>query len=142
MDRNLYLDNLKAILIFFVVLGHFVHLNHRIPVFGVINNMIYSFHMPLFIFVSGYLSKKIVRQRKEEITQILYAYLVFVTLYLIFTELTSLGWGSYYIFNTVDQNWYLLGLFFLASIFTLLSIVSKKNIFHCISYNCSCDWFL
>ena len=126
MDRNLYLDNLKAILIFFVVLGHFVHLNHRIPVFGVINNMIYSFHMPLFIFVSGYLSKKIVRQRKEEITQILYAYLVFVTLYLIFTELTSLGWGSYYIFNTVDQNWYLLGLFFWHLFLPYFQLFQKK----------------
>ena len=112
MDRNLYLDNLKAILIFFVVLGHFAHLNRRILIFGVMNNIIYSFHMPLFIFVSGYLSKKIDRQRKEEITQILYTYLVFVISYLIFTKLTSLGWGSYYIFNTVDQNWYLLGIFF------------------------------
>jgi fucose 4-O-acetylase-like acetyltransferase len=112
MDRNLYLDNLKAILIFLVVLGHFAHLNREIQIFGVINNIIYSFHMPLFIFVSGYLSKKVVRQRKEEITQILYAYLVFVILYLIFKNLTSLGWSSYYIFNTIDQNWYLLGILF------------------------------
>jgi fucose 4-O-acetylase-like acetyltransferase len=112
MDRNLYLDNLKAILIYLVVLGHFAHLNREIQIFGVINNIIYSFHMPLFIFVSGYLSKKIVRQRKEEITQILYAYLVFAILYLIFKILTSLGWSSYYIFNTIDQNWYLLGIFF------------------------------
>jgi fucose 4-O-acetylase-like acetyltransferase len=56
MSRNLSIDALKAFAIFLVVLGHF--LQSTIPDFD--NNhlfrLIYSFHMPLFIFISGYLS--------------------------------------------------------------------------------------
>ena len=51
--------------------------------------------MPLFIFIAGYLTKKIVKQRKKEIEQVLYTYLVFELLNLIFTKLTSIGWGGY-----------------------------------------------
>lgn len=112
MKRSLYLDNLKFILIFFVVLGHFANLNRNIPVFGMINNVIYSFHMPLFIFISGYLSKNINCHRKKEFDQVLYTYFVFEILNFIFTKLTSIGYGGIHIFTPTGQNWYLLGLFF------------------------------
>lgn len=126
MERNLYLDNLKFVLIFFVVLGHFANLNRNIPIFGVLNNIIYSFHMPLFIFVSGYLSKKVVRQRKKEIDQVLYSYFIFEILNLIFTKLTSIGYGGIHIFTPTGQNWYLLGLFFWR-LFLPYCFLFKKN---------------
>jgi acyltransferase len=44
-----YLDNMKAIGIFFVVLGHSAWLNPKLFQF------IYSFHMPLFFVISGFL---------------------------------------------------------------------------------------
>lgn len=53
--RNSQLDILKGIGISLVLVGH-VSRN------GVLNNWIYSFHMPLFFFISGalyYLSKKV-----------------------------------------------------------------------------------
>ncbi len=55
--RDYQLDNIKAILIFLVVLGHI--LSH----FGdsqstlLLYKIIFSFHMPAFLFVSGYLAK-------------------------------------------------------------------------------------
>ena len=60
-SRDSYFDNLKAILIFLVVLGHIIA-----PLIKSENNniirstylFIYTFHMPCFIFVSGYFSKK------------------------------------------------------------------------------------
>ena len=112
MERNLYLDNLKFILIFFVVLGHFANLSRIIPIFGIINNIIYSFHMPLFIFASGYLSKNILGPRKKDIDQVLYTYFVFEILNFIFTKLTTIGQGTNNVFIPTAQNWYLLGLFF------------------------------
>ena len=112
MERNLYLDNMKFILILLVVLGHFANLNRLIPIFGIVNNIIYSFHMPLFIFVSGYLSKKILAHRRKEIDQVLYTYFVFEILNLAFTKITSIGHGDYNVFVPTDQNWYLLGIFF------------------------------
>lgn len=55
MIREIKLDNFKGILIFLVVLGHIVGVSKE----GVENivNYIYSFHMPAFVFISGYFSK-------------------------------------------------------------------------------------
>lgn len=56
-SRHLGLDNIKGILIIFVVLGHFLELcpdnSWKNPVYlG-----IYSFHMPAFLFFSGFFGK-------------------------------------------------------------------------------------
>ena len=61
MKKRIYtLDNLKAVLIFLVVLGHllisFTHATCNSAKY--ISSFIYSFHMPLFIIISGYFSKK------------------------------------------------------------------------------------
>ena len=49
-DRILWIDTLKAIGMFFIVLGHFF------PPY--ISAWIYTFNVPLFFFVSGFLSKR------------------------------------------------------------------------------------
>ena len=55
--RNSYFDNAKFILIFFVVFGHFIEINQ-----GELGKdvywLLYAFHMPAFIFIAGYFSKK------------------------------------------------------------------------------------
>ncbi len=48
-ERDYFFDNLKAVLIFLVVLGHFL-----LPIRGdnplvVVKRLIYVFHMPLFV---------------------------------------------------------------------------------------------
>jgi len=49
MDKRIeWLDVLKGIGIFFVVAGHFYKSDDPVLVY------IYSFHMPLFFFISGY----------------------------------------------------------------------------------------
>ena len=50
-NRDPYLDGLKFLLIFLVVLGH-------LPFSSLgLHQVIYSFHMPMFVFLSGYFSK-------------------------------------------------------------------------------------
>lgn len=51
-DRAKWIDILKGIAIFFVVLGHSPYLSH-LP--SKVFNVIFSFHMPLFFFIAGYL---------------------------------------------------------------------------------------
>ena len=52
-----YLDSLKAILILLVVLGHAVQFNDTEHYANsILFRFIYSFHMPLFFFISGYLA--------------------------------------------------------------------------------------
>lgn len=66
MERNKSLDGLKYILIVLVVIGHFIEpsrYNNQISCY--LYSMIYSFHMPLFIWLSGFFYKH--RNFKEEI---------------------------------------------------------------------------
>lgn len=79
MERDKYWDSLKFVLIFFVVYGHIVphylgnsHLNMAIY------NLIYFFHMPLFVFVSGRFSHITDRARsKRGVVRLLEIYVVF-----------------------------------------------------------------
>ncbi len=48
--RDLRFDGLKSLLIFLVVLGHLTFKDYGIDLM----EMIYSFHMPVFVFLSGY----------------------------------------------------------------------------------------
>jgi fucose 4-O-acetylase-like acetyltransferase len=56
LPREAYLDNIKAILVTLVVVGHFIEsLSGRIP--EGLYVAIYSFHMPAFAALTGYLSR-------------------------------------------------------------------------------------
>lgn len=58
-NRIYYFDNLKIVLIFLVVLGHFIERYINISYnTKVLWTFIYTFHMPLFIFISGYFAKR------------------------------------------------------------------------------------
>lgn len=54
MKRDLYWDSLKAILIILVVYGHMISPYAPDGSFNrAMCSFIYTFHMPLFIFISG-----------------------------------------------------------------------------------------
>lgn len=53
--RSSYWDNAKGILIFLVLIGHFI-MTYR-PLKAIFDS-IYLFHMPAFLFISGLFSKK------------------------------------------------------------------------------------
>ncbi|NMM62615.1 acyltransferase family protein [Clostridium sp. P21] len=113
--RNYYFDNLKLLLIILVVMGHVIE-----PLIGSYKNVkelymfIYSFHMPLFIFVSGYFSKNVNDTKKffPKINKIIVPYIIFQLLYSIF---------NIYVLKTQNFKitfaypywvmWYLLSLF-------------------------------
>ena len=79
--RDYYFDNLKFILIFLVVLGHYCGSYLESWLMLGIYNFIYSFHMPLFIFISGYFSRNIAYQRIKDINNLLIPYF-YIQLYL------------------------------------------------------------
>jgi fucose 4-O-acetylase-like acetyltransferase len=85
-ERDIYLDNIKFVLILFIVYGHFTDLNRNDSLMAGINNVIYSFHMPLFIFTSGFLSRNINGLRPVEINKITDSYVVFERLNLGFKK--------------------------------------------------------
>lgn len=121
-ERVHFFDNLKGILIFLVVFGHFALPVHSASdTLNALYGFIYIFHMPLFVFVSGFFAKSIVkngRLRIEKIISILVLAIVFQLL-LIFIEQGSrplseslLSFGSAPWYLVALAWWYLLTPFF------------------------------
>lgn len=78
-NRNYLFDNLKAIGIMLVVFGHLIEQINS-PVSDVVYKLIYLFHMPLFIVVSGYFASF---DFKKIISKILVPYLILQILFII-----------------------------------------------------------
>ena len=105
-----YLDNLKALLIFLVVLGHFLEIGiNKSAAARFVFTFIYAFHMPLFVFISGYLSKGGGTPLKL-LKNLLIPYLIFNSLWYLLAvswlPRTDFSW-----FYPGMSFWYLLSLF-------------------------------
>lgn len=118
MKRDEYWDSLKFVLIFLVVLGHCI--GSYMPVGGfnrALYNSIYTFHMPMFIFVSGMFSQIKDRNKyKLGILRIMETYIVFqliraVTPMLLTSDITLRSIASV-IVGPRYTLWYLLSLIF------------------------------
>ena len=111
-QRDNFADFLKYILIWMVVLGHFINLYQRSAgPFGGLYNCIYTFHMPLFVFISGYFSKRMNTYRRKNIDTLLYPFLVFQILNIVYTIIIPIEPLKNNIFYPYHQNWYLIALF-------------------------------
>jgi len=105
-----YLDNLKAVLIFLVVLGHFleIRISSNSGVRTVFS-LIYAFHMPLFVFISGYFSKNTLNAKKL-LKNLLLPYFVFNSLWYLLALFTLKGTVFRWFYPGM-AFWYLLSLF-------------------------------
>ncbi len=79
-----YWDNFKGILIILVVFTHCLFDYQSIPLIGIVTRAIYLFHMPVFIFTTGYLSKSRNSRSAESHFRLL-------TLLLLFTPVMMAG---------------------------------------------------
>lgn len=118
MKRDLYWDSLKFVLIFLVVYGHIIA---RYAPEGSFNkamyNLIYMFHMPLFIFVSGRFSHIRDKEKyKRGILRIFETYVIFQLIWAILPLLkqTDINWESQLLSLIYPRwtLWYLLSLVF------------------------------
>ena len=109
--RDYLFDNYKALLIILVIIGHFIQpcYDNNILLYTV-KYVIYAFHMPAFIFISGYFSKKNTSWQKS-FQKVLMPYFSF--------ELIYYFYYNYCLGLNTDLNlavpkfslWYLLALF-------------------------------
>lgn len=75
MKRNRVVDIIRALAIILVVVGHFIK-----P--GLIKDIIYSFHLPVFFIITGYLYKeKKENERETYFTHKLFTYIKYYVLY-------------------------------------------------------------
>lgn len=76
-NRSAYWDNIKGILILLMVFAHFLYQLRYTPRIGAVVDVIYTFHMPAFVFVSGYFGKSERAQSFEGIVKQAFLYFIF-----------------------------------------------------------------
>ena len=103
-ERSAYWDNIKGFLILLVVFGHVLYkLQNMSPVINSTVDFIYLFHMPAFIFVSGYFGKSERSRSFESIIKLIFLFFVFNSI-TVFIE----GYTNY--LQPIYSYWYLIAL--------------------------------
>ncbi|MCC3709207.1 acyltransferase family protein, partial [Staphylococcus epidermidis] len=86
-DRDYFFDNARAILIFLVVLGHLLQpYTSEDKFLQALYLLIYSFHMPTFLFISGYFAKNLDKPNYLEkiAKKLLLPYVIFFAFFQLF----------------------------------------------------------
>lgn len=104
--REYLIDNSKAILIFFVVFAHFLEFFEG-EVSYFLQLIIYSFHMPVFVYFSGYLAKY---DSKKMIKKILLPYLIVQIFGYFFYNFIGLA-VDFRVVSPYASLWYMVSLF-------------------------------
>ncbi len=111
--RQYKFDNIRCLMVFLVVFGHLLE---TMPGGFLVDNLyrvIYSFHVPVLIFISGCFARF---SRRKIVRGLLCPYIIFQTVYIVlYTVFYSGGsWGDVHLQFTVPHwiLWYLLTLVF------------------------------
>lgn len=107
-QRTAYWDNAKGLLIVLVVLGHYLYGYQSDYTVGLLVSLIYTFHMPAFVLISGYFSRGEKASAARSITRLAAAYLIFNTLMMLY-KLIADG-GPLLLVKPYNSYWYLLAL--------------------------------
>ena len=103
-ERSAYWDNIKGILILLVVFAHILYyLRDMSAGIAMTVDLIYLFHMPAFVFVSGYFGKSERSRSFESIIKLAF-------LFFIFNSITMFIDGRTTYLEPVYSYWYLLAL--------------------------------
>ena len=147
-QRVVWVDYAKAIGIILVVYGHVArglyHAGIGIPtyLYSIVDTVIYSFHMPLFFFLSGLFFYKSLKKQggknliSSKVDTLIYPYLVWTILQgsleaflsdytngkVTYQEVLSLLWSP------IAQFWFLYALFFVYLFATILFSISSKRL--------------
>lgn len=106
-NRSTYWDNIKGFLILFVVFGHILYQCYdRAGYIPAVIDYIYMFHMPAFVFVSGYFGKSENSRSFKSISKLVFLYFIFnsITLFIKYRE------GMTSLIEPLYSYWYLIAL--------------------------------
>lgn len=102
--RSAYWDNIKGLLIFLTVFAHILfQLQEKSGVINTTVDYIYMFHMPAFVFVSGFFGKSERARSFENIIKLIF-------LYFIFNSLMGFVYGFNSLLKPMYSYWYLIAL--------------------------------
>lgn len=106
MSRDESIDSLKGFLILLVILGHLI--GSLQVSWGGVWNLIYTFHMPLFVLISGYFSSR----DRINIKNIIKPLLVFQFISIVILTILGNKFSIFYFLIPHWTLWYLLSLMF------------------------------
>lgn len=122
-------DNLKFILIYFVVLGHLCEMyTERTETVNSIICFIYIFHMPLFLFISGLFSKKNIDNKKYYNIATYFVLYIFIKMVETVSNALFYGKFSFTLWSEGGIPWYAFALFAFSLITIALKIFPKKYV--------------
>lgn len=109
-NRDHAIDLIKGIMICLVVFGHLIRgpISAEPGLFGYIHYFIYCVHMPVFVFVSGYLSKSGISARKL-IKDLLLPY-VLINIPILIVQAIQTGISVSDLFTPWQHTWYIMSL--------------------------------
>ena len=121
--REYKYDNLKFLLIFLVVFGHLLEL-YNVNILYVI---IYMFHMPMFIYISGRFAKV----SFKSIINKVYIYIIWETIYfLVYKYVLNQNITLSYIKSPIWILWYIFALIVWETILFIFSFFKRKKAKH------------
>lgn len=127
--RLTYIDCLKGFLIILVAIGHCIQMSNVYFANDIVFRYIYSFHMPLFFAVSGFVSYKIqlsLSDLKKRIFQLILPFFCWWFLHWIFESKLSFFASFIMLMHSPDNGlWFLWVLFFCILIFHLFDKLSE-----------------
>lgn len=130
VERDSYFDNVKGILVILVVVGHFIDSMTGINDAARASFLwIYSFHMPLFIFISGYFSGGLVKSKARVVQR----FCLFMSLYVFYeiaiclTNLITAGEGSFSLLSESGAPWYMFVMAVYSVILYFIRDVGSQN---------------
>lgn len=106
-ERSSYWDSIKGVLIILVVFAHCLYALQDKHINDLIVDSIYYFHMPAFVFVSGFFSKSERCRSRESILFLLIAYLLFMIPFIFWRTFNG---SSIKLIHPYYSAWYLLAL--------------------------------
>ena len=137
--RNITLDILKGFAIFCVVWGHFIQQGTLLSGIDCFNNpleqFIYSFHMPLFMIISGYLMYQSINKRSiiqqwihwcKNLVLPLVAWTILANLFICIYQLMSAGTLNLASLH-YNQYWFIFSLLACGIIATLIKAIFKNS---------------
>ena len=106
-QRYAYWDNIKGLLIALVVFAHCLYAFQSRKIVDILVDGIYFFHMPAFVFVSGFFSKRSGARSARALLRLLVAYLLLMAVHLVMALIQRQGLQ---LVTPMYSSWYLLAL--------------------------------
>lgn len=123
-SRDYSFDNIRAMLIICVVCAHLLEIRSPFPFGGELYRVIYSFHMPVFLFICGWFARF---DRTKLLCGLFFPYLILQTAYIFFQRWLYVKDVALQFTTPYWLLWFLLALFLYHLLLPLYDVDSSKK---------------